>query len=419
MDGPLNSLTAPLSIRGTPLPIRGPPPVRHSHFCPFLERTRPASDHFVVLTSSSESADTDILTSPQTIDSATAHKIYVSNWDVTNDARMDDPIMCRNLVDHVSPLEYWSSLCNLYDAEFLNRLNLNFALHVCVVSELQRCGDCLFKIKVGEGESEAMKVDVFHGQGEIKLKEQFMAMQDAEIQRLADRDSALDTCLSELNYKVDSELYLYMLTTVTGCRWVIGHGLRLAFMKCCQSLGYQTNLVKVITVAIDQGIQQGLEVGVEHGKAVRGLSAVAAYDPRDAPLKRLMASLYLEGSFNVEDKTPNFRRLQPALEASRAHAQMYKRDVSSSLIVSDSVASGSHNSFVVPIVKQQRTSSSLIATAVHLNSLAITDYLISDVRLVKTVTGSELQNLTYAEDHQLSEHDDMYDSTILDKHIAP
>nr|GEY79703.1 hypothetical protein [Tanacetum cinerariifolium] len=324
--------------------------------------------------------------------------------DVTNDSRMDDPIMCRNLVDHVPPLEYWSSLCNLYDAEFLNRLNLNSALHVCVVSELQQCGDCLFKIKVGEGESEAMKVDVFHGQGEIKLKEQFMAMQDAEIQRLADHDSALDTCLSELSYKVDSELYLYMLTAVTGRRWVIGHGLRLAFMKCCQSLGYQTNLVKVITVAIDQGIQQGLEVGVEHGKAVRGLSAVAAYDPRSHTRMLLLRVLWLPFIWRVllmlKIKLLIFAGFNlEALEAFRAHAQMYKRDVSSSLIVSDSVASGSHNSFVVPIVKQQRTSSSLIATAVHLNSLAVTDYLISDVRLVKTVTGSELQNLTYAEDH--------------------
>ncbi|GJX04554.1 hypothetical protein Tco_0190470 [Tanacetum coccineum] len=100
-------------------------------------RTLPASDGFVVLTSSSEPADTDTLTSSQvasptlhvqseteavaiglvnearssyTIDSATAHEIYVPNWDVTNDARMDDLIMCRNLIDHVPPPGYWASL---------------------------------------------------------------------------------------------------------------------------------------------------------------------------------------------------------------------------------------------------------------------------------------------------------------------
>ncbi|GJR43105.1 hypothetical protein Tco_1311208 [Tanacetum coccineum] len=45
-----------------------------------------------------------------------------------------------------------------------------------------------------------------------------------------------------------------MLTAVAGRRWIIGHGLRLAFMKCCQSLDYQTALGKVISLAIDDNL---------------------------------------------------------------------------------------------------------------------------------------------------------------------
>ncbi|GKA31051.1 hypothetical protein Tco_0717356 [Tanacetum coccineum] len=123
-----------------------------------LVRKRPASERFVVLTSSSEPLDTDVqieagIVSPkvispfshvqteakamaddfvndtgtssipeneagvsssapgsessvddffdsQTIDSATAQDIYVPNWNVTNDDGLDDPVMSRNLVDH-------------------------------------------------------------------------------------------------------------------------------------------------------------------------------------------------------------------------------------------------------------------------------------------------------------------------------
>nr|GFB23818.1 hypothetical protein [Tanacetum cinerariifolium] len=72
----------------------------------------------------------------QTIDSATAKNIYVPNWEVTNNARMDDPIMCRNLVDYVPLPCYWASLYNLSVTDFLDRVNLNSAQHVCMVSEL-------------------------------------------------------------------------------------------------------------------------------------------------------------------------------------------------------------------------------------------------------------------------------------------
>ncbi|GJW07478.1 hypothetical protein Tco_1569901 [Tanacetum coccineum] len=52
----------------------------------------------------------------QTIDSATALNIYVPNWNITNNARVDNPVICRNLLDHVTPLGYWATLRNQHDA---------------------------------------------------------------------------------------------------------------------------------------------------------------------------------------------------------------------------------------------------------------------------------------------------------------
>ncbi|GJX86732.1 hypothetical protein Tco_0337506 [Tanacetum coccineum] len=112
-------------------------------------------------------------------------------------------------------------------------------------------------------------------------------------------------------------------------------------MKCFESVEYHTALGKVVSLAIDQGIQQGLEARIEHDKDGRDLSVVEAYDPgvkaryeeeikelenislpflarlesyKDAPLERVMASLYLAGLPTLEDETPDFCKLQPVLE---------------------------------------------------------------------------------------------------------
>ncbi|GJR53205.1 hypothetical protein Tco_1403726 [Tanacetum coccineum] len=69
-----------------------------------------------------------------------------------------------------------------------------------------------------------------------------------------------------------------------------------------------------------------------------------------------------------------------ALEATLAHARKYRRVVSSSLAT---------------VVQEQGTSSSLAATVTPLNSIAIDDYTILDVSMLRTVTNSELQNLSF------------------------
>ncbi|GKF48162.1 hypothetical protein Tco_0141413, partial [Tanacetum coccineum] len=91
-----------------------------------------ASERYVVLTSSFEHEDADTVVSPNTtspkphvqievknvfakpfdraggtsIPGKEAQDIYVPKWDVTNDAQMDDPVMRRNLIDHVPPPGY-------------------------------------------------------------------------------------------------------------------------------------------------------------------------------------------------------------------------------------------------------------------------------------------------------------------------
>ncbi|GJX34860.1 hypothetical protein Tco_0246417 [Tanacetum coccineum] len=418
---------------------------------------------------------------------------------------MDDHVNCRNFIDHVPPPGFWASLRNQTNAEFLDLLNVNTTQHACMVSVLrlryeheievrekfeknfvksaetiqQRDNNIMsLKSRLEEAEGEAAKVirlrrwdseleattadELIESEcedvrskvvGEAKLKEEFMAMHDVRIQRLEERNAELDTCVSELNYQVDSDLCPYMLTAITGHGWMIGHGLRLAFIKCNQSLKYQSALGKDISLAIDQGIQQGLMARVEHRNAGRELGELAAYDPgtkarmealKDAPLNHLMATLYLEGSQGDEDPTLVFWRLQPileqvtipvyyerggswvpgtvcleillgdALEASYACAQRYRRDASSSLVVAEPVvASGPHTGSLAPTIKVKSNASSLAVGVTLVNSISVSNYQISDVSILRDIAiNDDLQNQTSTENVV---HDDMFDTTLLDR----
>ncbi|GKD64954.1 hypothetical protein Tco_1307062 [Tanacetum coccineum] len=124
----------------------------------------------------------------------------------------------------------------------------------------------------------------------------------------------------------------------TGRRWVIGHGLRLAVMKCAKSTELRHVFANVVSAGIAKGMSKGLKHGIEHGKANLDLAVIEAYDPKadtkyvavlhalkdlkyplvdqleklkDAPIDLIMASLYLE-SDSGEDDPQWIRELRPS-----------------------------------------------------------------------------------------------------------
>ncbi|GJT57183.1 hypothetical protein Tco_0992237 [Tanacetum coccineum] len=72
----------------------------------------------------------------QTVETATADNVYVPEWNVTNGAQVDNPALCRNFLDHVTPPGYWAVLRNQSAASFLDAFNINSAQHTCMVIEL-------------------------------------------------------------------------------------------------------------------------------------------------------------------------------------------------------------------------------------------------------------------------------------------
>nr|GFB19396.1 hypothetical protein [Tanacetum cinerariifolium] len=151
------------------------------------------------------------------------------------------------------------------------------------------------------------------------------------------------------------------LTTIAGQRWIISRGFRLAVMKCLQSLKYVAALGAAIGLAIVKGMQTGLVAGIDHGKAIRGLANVFAYDhseevkyvsavlafrdldfnllsqlesQKDASIADIMGLLHLEGPI-VE--TLEETSLSDSLDVVHAHVQKTK-EASTSEVPTTTVA---------------------------------------------------------------------------------
>ncbi|GKA58892.1 hypothetical protein Tco_0758205 [Tanacetum coccineum] len=136
----------PYDNAGTSVPVAESSSDGHPLSAPKLEtRTLSATP--------SQGSSADDFYESQTIDSATAMNVYVPNWCVTNNARVDNSVTCRNLLDHVTPPGYWAMLRNQHDAGFLYSFNINSAQHQrdAEVAEL--------KAKLEKLESKAAKVE--------------------------------------------------------------------------------------------------------------------------------------------------------------------------------------------------------------------------------------------------------------------
>ncbi|GJW06147.1 hypothetical protein Tco_1568570 [Tanacetum coccineum] len=71
----------------------------------------------------------------------------------------------------------------------------------------------------------------------------------------------MDASLDKLSVDFDEELYPHKLTVIAGHRWVIGHGLRLAVMKCSESPELRQAFADVVSPGLVKGISEGLKHG--------------------------------------------------------------------------------------------------------------------------------------------------------------
>nr|GEW29228.1 transposase (putative), gypsy type [Tanacetum cinerariifolium] len=268
-------------------------------------------------------------------------------WGVTNNCRLDTPATWQDMVDHIVPPGYFSELRHLPNAEFLNQYNTTLARQVAMGSQLRLQFEQetkLLKKAVAQGAVEAKNVELAVElakdliMGEERIKAAFEEFKKYEDDRVSSRCAEMNARLDALSIDFDEELYLHMLTAIASRRWIIGHDLRLAVIKCTESTELRQVFADVVYARIAKGMSEGLKHEVEHGKAKVDLAAIKAYEPeadtkyvaafhalkdlkyplvdqleklKDAPIDVIMSSLFFE-SDSGEDTPQWIRELHPS-----------------------------------------------------------------------------------------------------------
>nr|GFA59732.1 hypothetical protein [Tanacetum cinerariifolium] len=236
--------------------------------------------------------------------------VFRPEWGVTNGSLLDTPEAYQDLVDHAAPSGYFFELRHMHNADFLRQYQFSPAggNGWLVGTKESKPGSPKKKPGSTAVDRETLKADF----------EEYKRKNDQLVeQRCAKMDARLDA----LSIDFDEELYPYMLTAIAGRRWVIGHGLCLAMMKCTESLEMRQAFADVVSARVAKGMSEGLKHGVEHGHAQLMVESLEAYDPKaeakfaatlqslkdlkyplmdqleglkDAPMDVIIAALYLE-----------------------------------------------------------------------------------------------------------------------------
>ncbi|GKD73374.1 hypothetical protein Tco_1331656 [Tanacetum coccineum] len=189
-----------------------------------------------------------------------------------------------------------------------------------------------------EGEKSELDVKVADLAATVKVREQEVADLDAMVasvkvhnDNLFDQVHKLEVSSAGLQEKVtayenfiEEKFCLHLLTTISGRRWLLTHGLELAIAKCLNSTEYLSSLGAAIGKAVEKGMQEGLSAGITHGATGRVLTDVAVYNPSAeadylSALQRLQSvnfSLITELKSNKDasiDTIMNLLRLEDSL----------------------------------------------------------------------------------------------------------
>ncbi|GJZ33863.1 hypothetical protein Tco_0579299, partial [Tanacetum coccineum] len=71
------------------------------------------------------------------MDSEMLRQIYVDKWNVLNESALDNPNMCRSLVDHLACLVFFSQLCGMDYDHLFTEFNVGAAHQTCLGAEVK------------------------------------------------------------------------------------------------------------------------------------------------------------------------------------------------------------------------------------------------------------------------------------------
>nr|GEV96224.1 hypothetical protein [Tanacetum cinerariifolium] len=111
------------------------------------------------------------------------------------------------------------------------------------------------------------------------LTERLEEFQDAQLKVVNDKFDKLYADFVEMALHLKERFYPHLLTTISGRRWLLTHGMELAISKCLKSFEYLSALGATIGKVIEKDMQDGLSAGITHGMKGRALTDVSTYNP--------------------------------------------------------------------------------------------------------------------------------------------
>nr|GFC85694.1 hypothetical protein [Tanacetum cinerariifolium] len=108
---------------------------------------------------------------------------------------------------------------------------------------------------------------------------QLEKFQDKKMEEVNEKFDKLCADFVDMALHLEEKFYPHLLTTISGCRWLLTHGVELAIVKCLNSTEHPSALGAAISKAVEKGMQEGISAGITHGAEGRKLVDVAAYNP--------------------------------------------------------------------------------------------------------------------------------------------
>ncbi|GJV32214.1 hypothetical protein Tco_1392614 [Tanacetum coccineum] len=324
-----STLSAPI-LQETPADVSDPDPLSYAKPQSIPEREITQSSKGATVAGNPDSEKSTSFTS--FIGSPSG--IYQPGWGVTNSCRLESPDVCQDVVDHIVPPGYFSKLRHLPNEDFLNQYNMNLARQVAMGSQLRLWVEQEARLLKRATE----KICGYGSTGSRNQTKNLEALLEAEVDmkkateaknvelakeyeddKVEKRYAEMDARLDKLSIDFDEELYPHILTAIAGRRWLIGHGPRLAVLKCAESPEIRQVFADVVFAGLAKGNVEAYDPEANN-KFVKSLQDLKDLKYpivdqlerlKDSPIDLIMASLHLE-SDTGEDAPQWVRDLRPS-----------------------------------------------------------------------------------------------------------
>ncbi|GJY83049.1 hypothetical protein Tco_0496425 [Tanacetum coccineum] len=267
-----------------------------------------------------------------TLDPSEAKRWYVPRWNITNDSLLDDGFSCRTLVDRVAPPAFFSALRSMDCDQLYTEFNVGAARQICLGSEVRSRAEHELELKEKLNAKYAAReaAEVVHLRDQVSSLSEEKATLTAEVSALKvtltqkDHDiSLLDSRATHLESALNDAQVAYTEARTKITSLASEHdrlasevsSLRASFKDFKEKMEIQQEeqaqelykrvaeleayvmdgiLGHALGWDVDFGMQEGLEVGHEHGVARRSLFVVDAYNQEVASADYVNAVKALE-----------------------------------------------------------------------------------------------------------------------------